>query len=150
MPWTSTLTKNSGVFPAPTRDYINCQKPKNFFEETILFIIIIVFKKGLASLCCERKACHLGIHICAYATSVTSNWVREGRIMHILLIAILTNNKRKAERDRKTKRQTNKQTKRLAQQLNIFLYQASIISSRWIISFINARYNRIYLETHLS
>ena len=54
------------------------------------------------------------------------------------------------QRDIQIKRQRDRETERVAQQLNIFLYQASIISSLWIISFINARYNRMYLETHLS
>ena len=52
--------------------------------------------------------------------------------------------------DKETKKQRDRETERVAQQLNIFLYQASIISSHWKISFINARYNRMFLETHLS
>ena len=51
---------------------------------------------------------------------------------------------------RKTNKQSDRETEIVAQQLNIFLYQASIIASHWIISFINTRYNRMYLETHLS
>ena len=34
-----------------------------------------------------------------------------------------------------TNKQRDRETERVAQQLNIFLYQASIISSHWIISF---------------
>ena len=43
-PCTSTATKNYGVFPAPTRDYFYCQKPKNLLE-IIIFIFIVVFNK---------------------------------------------------------------------------------------------------------
>ena len=56
----------------------------------------------------------------------------------------------KNEKNEKQRDIKNKETERVAQQLNIFLCQASIISSCWIISFINARYNRMYLEAHLS
>ena len=50
--------------------------------------------------------------------------------------------------DKETNKERDRETERLAQQLNIFLYQASIISSHWKISFLNARYNRMFLETH--
>ena len=50
-----------------------------------------------------------------------------------------------------TNKETNKQRGRESGPATKYLlYQASIIFSRWIISFINARYNRMYLETHLS
>ena len=46
----------------------------------------------------------------------------------------MTKNDKNGINDKMTKKKTNKETERVAQYLNIFLYQASIISSRWIIS----------------
>jgi len=53
----------------------------------------------------------------------------------------------KRQRDRETKRQRDRETERVARPINYFLYQASIMSSRWLISFIiYAKYVNCIIE----